>query len=98
LVGSGFLYGCSSLKKVDLSGLSNVQFVGNDFLYGCSSLKDVDLSALSNVREIGDCFLYGCPSLTRVIMPASRPQCLVVRWSAFLAFSRSSSGIQRIIK
>jgi len=75
-VGHRFLCGCPSLKEVDLSPLSNVQKVGHSFLYGCSSLKEVDLSPLSNVHEVGHHFLDGCSSLTRVILPASPPECL----------------------
>jgi len=76
VIGRDFLCGCSSLKEVDLSPLSNVQRVGYDFLFGCSSLKEVDLRPLSNLQDVGPYFLGGCSKLTRVILPASPPQCL----------------------
>jgi len=31
---------------------------------------------LSNVQKVGSSFLDGCMSLTRVILPASPPECL----------------------
>jgi len=71
----GFLAGCSSLEKVDLSGLSNVQKVGRYFLHGCESLKEVDLSPLCNVQEVGDGFLDLCSSLQKVdLSPLSNVQ------------------------
>ena len=75
-----YSYGISSLldpTRVFMdAALSHVQEVGDAFLWGCSSLKEVDLSPLSNVQELGHSFLYGCSSLTRVILPASPPECL----------------------
>jgi len=44
-VGYGFLYWCSSLVEVDLSGLRNVQSVGDGFLRHCSSITRVGLPA-----------------------------------------------------
>jgi len=44
-VGNAFLSGCSSLKEVDLSPLSNVREVGRYFLDGCWSLTRVTLPA-----------------------------------------------------
>ena len=70
-VGDAFLSGCSSLKEVNISPLSNVQEVGGGFLFGCSSLKEVDLRSLCKVQKVGDHFLGGCSSLATVIMPGS---------------------------
>ena len=70
----GFLAGCSSLEKVDLSPLSNVREVGDAFLCRCSSLKEVNLSPLSNVLKVGHNFLSQRSRLTRVILPASPPE------------------------
>jgi len=84
-VGNGFLSACSSLEEVDLRGLRSVQKVGNGFLRGCSSLEEVDLSDLNNLQEVGDGFLHGCSSLTRVILPASPPECL--RRAVFKVYS-----------
>ena len=70
-VGHSFLSGGDSLKKVDLSGLCNVEML-NDFLYQCLSLEEIDLSPLSNVQKVGGGFLSGCSSLKKVDLSGLR--------------------------
>ena len=65
-IGLAFLYTCSSLTSIDLSGLTNVTSIDGYFLYGCSSLISVDLSPLSNITSISNYFLQDCSSLTSV--------------------------------
>jgi hypothetical protein len=57
-IGYGFLYNCSSLTSLDLSGLNNVKTIGFSFLLKCSSLKSLDLSGFNNITIIRFGFLY----------------------------------------
>ena len=68
-IGNNFLFGCSGLKKLDLSSLQNVTYIRSHFLFGCSGLKELDLSGLQNITTIGvffdgnEYFLDGCKGL-----------------------------------
>jgi len=59
-----FLQGCTGLKSLDLSGLSNVKFIGENFLYGCTGLTSLDFSPFSKVTHFDEDFLRNCTSLT----------------------------------
>lgn len=41
-IGSSFLYGCMSLKSLDLTSLSNVTAVDSCFVFGCPALRRID--------------------------------------------------------
>ena len=66
VIGDKFLWGCTSLTTVNLSGLQGVTSIGQWFLSGCTSLSTVDLSGLQGVTSIGKGFLGGCTSLSTV--------------------------------
>ena len=79
-IGDDFLYGCSSLKRVCLSGLRSVVTVAQGIFGSCSLLQVVDgLSALSGVRSIGKGFFHRCPELTRMDASGLSKDALVVR-------------------
>ncbi len=61
-----FLSECSTLRTVDLSGLSNITTVEHHFLCGCRGLTTLDLSPLSNVTILRGYFLSGCSGLTSI--------------------------------
>ena len=65
-INNNFLYNCSSLTSVDLSGLTSVTTINGSFLSICTSLTSIDLSGLSSVTTISFGFLYNCSSLTSV--------------------------------
>ena len=67
-VGGSFLIGCTLLKAIDLTPLSNVTVIQNAFMKGCSSLTALDLTPLFNVAEIKGSFLEGCRSLVSLDM------------------------------
>ncbi len=72
-IGDDFLYGCSGLTSLDLSGLSNVTKIGKKFLFRCNGLTSLDLSGLSNVTKIGKKFLSACPNLRKLdLSPLSK--------------------------
>lgn len=48
---------CAGIKRIDLSGLSNVTSIGRCFAFTCNTLESVNLSGLSRIRTIGDHFL-----------------------------------------
>ena len=66
VIGDAFLFGCSSLRAVNLRGLVNVAGIGDNFLRSCRELKAVDLAPLAHVTEIGQSFLSRCSSLTAI--------------------------------
>ena len=63
MINTNFLYSCSNLTSIDLTGLSNVKTIGNNFLYGCNALQTIDLSPLICVTQIGSSFLANCNKL-----------------------------------
>eukprot|EP00658_Telonema_sp_P-2_P026997 TRINITY_DN20951_c0_g2_i4.p1 TRINITY_DN20951_c0_g2~~TRINITY_DN20951_c0_g2_i4.p1 ORF type:complete len:106 (-),score=27.12 TRINITY_DN20951_c0_g2_i4:176-493(-) len=54
-VHNDFCHGCSSLVKIDLSPLKDIEVLNRGFLAGCTGLLEVDLSPLVSVVEV-----YGC--------------------------------------
>jgi hypothetical protein len=65
-VGTYFLYKCTGITSLDLSGLSNVVSIGNHFLYHCDGLTSLDLWGLSKVTTVGDSFLSYCSGLISI--------------------------------
>ena len=63
-VGNEFLYSCSQISALDLSGLSSVTTIGNHFLSRCAEITVLDLSGLSSVTTIGNHFLSRCAEIT----------------------------------
>ena len=63
-IGDRFLFRCSRITSLDLSGLSSVTTIGDRFLYNCSRITFLDLSGLSCVTTIGDYFLSFCSQIT----------------------------------
>jgi hypothetical protein len=61
-----FLYECSALTSIDLSGLTNLTTISDDFLFYCCALTSIDLSGLTNLTTIGDYFLFYCYGLTSI--------------------------------
>ena len=66
MISDGFLSSCTSLSKVDFTGLQAVTTIGTNFLYNCKMLSEVDFSGLQAVTTISDGFLYNCTSLSKV--------------------------------
>ena len=63
-IGRGFLYGCSRLTALDLSGLKNVTRIGGGFLDAewdkrPFNLTSLDLSGMKNLDSVGFHFLLG---------------------------------------
>ena len=65
-IGYGFLSECTTLSKVDFTGLQSVTTIGGGFLYKCTSLSEVDFTGLQAVTTIGTNFLSKCTSLSEV--------------------------------
>ena len=65
-IGGGFLYNCTTLSKVDFTGLQSVTTIGNYFLSHCASLSEVDFTGLQAVTTIGNYFLSDCTTLSKV--------------------------------
>ena len=63
-IGDWFLYNCSQITSLDLSGFSSVTSIGNYFLSCCTQITSLDLSGLNSVTSIGDYFLYYCSQIT----------------------------------
>ena len=71
-----FLYGCTGLETVDITGFNNVTTIGGSFIAdvswsgsvsgGFEKLTSIDLSPLGNVTSIGNDFLFNCSALTEV--------------------------------
>ena len=62
-----FLFGCTSLTTLDISGWNNVTQIGRNFLYNCTALRTLDLSGLTTVQHIEKGFLKGCKIRTSSI-------------------------------
>lgn len=60
----GCFYGCSSLKKLEISGV--VRSIGDRAFEGCTSLTQVNIKAV----EIGKRAFFGCENLKSVELPA----------------------------
>ncbi len=74
-IGCGCLEMCTSLRSLDLTGLSRITTIGSSFGAQCAALTEVDMSPLRNVETIGDDCFRGCASLH------------AFRWSAATALS-----------
>lgn len=59
----GCFYGCSSLKKLEISGV--VRSIGDRAFEGCTSLTQVNIKAV----EIGKRAFFGCENLKSVELP-----------------------------
>ena len=59
----GCFYGCSSLKKLEISGV--VRSIGDRAFEGCTSLTQVNIKAI----EIGKRAFFGCENLKSVELP-----------------------------
>lgn len=59
----GCFYGCSSLKKLEISGV--VRLIGDRAFEGCTSLTQVNIKAV----EIGKRAFFGCENLKSVELP-----------------------------
>jgi hypothetical protein len=87
MIGNNFLEFCGCLKKIELSGLSNVTQIGDNFLSNCKGLTNINLSGLSNVIQIGNNFLSNCTGLTNINLS----QLSNLRYIGFYIFSDCSS-------
>lgn len=63
---NNFLYNCTELTTIDLSGLSNVTTIGANFLLYHTKLTTIDLSFLSKATTIESEFLFGCRNLISI--------------------------------
>ena len=59
-----FLFRCSRITSLDLSGLSSVTTIGNYFLSHCLRITSLNLSGLCSATTIGDSFLFRCSQVT----------------------------------
>ena len=63
------LYGCSSLRSIDLSKNNKITRIGDEAFYNCSSLTSVTIP--NSVTEIGYGAFRYCSSLTNITIPDS---------------------------
>lgn len=61
-LGSVF-YGCTQLKKVDISGLQNLRFLSPSTFRECTELEELDMHDCVQIDRIPSYFCYGCTSL-----------------------------------
>lgn len=61
-----WLYSCSSLESIHLTGLPLFKEVGNNSLYNCSSLKQATFQDLPSLRGLGDRWLVSCTELESI--------------------------------
>lgn len=64
-IGHSFLWGCQALQAIDLSPLSNVEFIAEGFMGDCTSLRAIDFSPLERSLTEGHVYnwLRDCESL-----------------------------------
>jgi hypothetical protein len=63
---ANFLYEFVNLTTLDLSGISNVNYIGNNFMYGCKNFtKSITIPVKTNM--IGDSFMANCTSFNQPI-------------------------------
>lgn len=91
-IGHSFMYGCTSLKKLNTTsvsdnhggggGMRNVETIGTSFMRNCARLEKVDLNALfgggAKLVSIGKDFMSDCVDLRSVTMPASLTNITVI--------------------
>ena len=82
------LYGCSSLRSIDLSKNNKITRIGDGAFRDCSSLTSVTIP--DSVTDIGGSAFRNCSSLTSVTIPNSVTK---IGWSAFSGCSSLTSVI-----
>ncbi|CAO4835588.1 MAG: hypothetical protein CNLJKLNK_00470 [Holosporales bacterium] len=65
-IGGSFLWGCTALRKIDLSPLKGITELPFHFLLDCTGLTEIDLSPLAHLKIIKGGFLRGCTGLTAI--------------------------------